>query len=121
MFSNSETATLEEIITEYVDAVMAYDPALLAGDSAGATAAYERVAVCSRELRRRGLDAQKALLPLLGHQIFRVRLCAATDALEFAPEIAEAELAKLASSNDLVGLDASTILREWREGRLKGT
>ena len=80
---------------------------------------YDIVWECSIELRRRGPEAQQALLPLLKHTSPDVRVCAAKDALDFAPELGVAELERLARSDFICGVKAQLILREWRRGTLK--
>jgi hypothetical protein len=119
MTRSTDDRTVDEIISDYIRAASAHEPAILAGNAEAAVSAYDTVAACADELRFRGLDAQKALLLLLEHKNLRVQLCAATDALESAPALAETKLLSLSHSASLVGLDASAILREWQKGNVK--
>lgn len=87
------------------------------GDIAAANKAYELVNVFSKELSRRGLEAHKALLPLLRSDDPGVRTCAAKDALEFAPEIAQTELEKLIEGKFDCSIHAYLILDSWKNGK----
>ncbi len=72
-----------------------------------------------RELKRRGADAQRALLPLLDHDSPDVRLNAASLALEFAASQAEAVLESLRHLHGLIAYEASGVLKEWKNGSLR--
>jgi len=119
MENDLETKTIHEIVSIYANDAAAHRDAIIHGDSDAANAAYDRVWRCSKELKKRGPNAQMALLPLLNDNNPDVRLCAATDALAFAPELGFAELERLANSNFICGSKAQIILREWRRGKLK--
>ena len=80
---------------------------------------YRILAKALEQLRCRGPDAQLALLGLLDDPDPSVRGWAARDALEFAPQQAEACLAELAKLPGLIGFDAEMVLKEWRAGRLR--
>ncbi len=71
------------------------------------------------ELRHRGLESQRALLPLLKDSNPGVRLWSASHVLEFSPSDGECVLEDLIPTGKLLGLCAQTTLEEWREGRLK--
>lgn len=74
----------------------------------------------SFELRRRGPEAQSALLKLLGDERGEVRSWAATHAPEFAPDRAEVVLGEIASGPEsLEQFEARLVLEEWRAGRLR--
>ena len=105
-------ASLETLLDEYQQAASAHGRAILDGDHEAANRRYEVVADCSRELKRRGGNAQKALLSLLQSSDPEIRYCAAVDALDFAPEEGEQELRKLVQTNAVCGLNAYAILKQ---------
>ena len=71
------------------------------------------------ELRRRGEESQRALLPLLADKDPGVRLWAGTHALEFAPRSAVPVLKALDSVDGFYGITASISLDMWRSGKLR--
>lgn len=83
-------------------------------------AAANCVASVYRQLRSRGLESQRALLPLLAHPSLKVRQWAAAHALQFAPEAGVPVLSEMAKDKvSLYGFEAEITLREWRAGRLR--
>ena len=89
-------------------------------DTKAQNAAADCVAGIYRELRSRGLESQQALLPLLDHPSIKVRGWAGAHALEFAPDIGEEALNKIAAGDvSLHEFEAKITLREWRAGRLR--
>jgi hypothetical protein len=114
-----EVTSVAEVVAAYENAVKANGLAIMNGDTDAANAAYDFVWLCSKELKKRGPDTQRALLALLDNNDPQVRLCAAKDALEFAPDMGQQELEKLAKSNFIWALDAKLILREWKRGTRK--
>ena len=114
-----KSATIPEINAKYEIEVIANGLARMNGDAHAANAAYDFVWLCSKELKSRGPDAQRSLLPLLNHDDPQVRLCAAKDALDFAPDLGLGELEQLARSKFVWALDAQLILSEWKQGTLK--
>jgi hypothetical protein len=117
--SELEAAPSEKLIEEYQKAATAHGQAILNSDHEAANKHYEVVAACSRELKRRGADAQRLLLPLLNSSDPEIRFCAAVDALEFAPELGEEELKKLAESEAICGLNAYAILKQRGKTTMK--
>jgi Domain of unknown function (DUF2019) len=71
------------------------------------------------ELKSRGIDAQRMLLPLIGHADPDVRFNAAALALEFAPALAEPVLESLKQLHGFVGYEAKLTLEMWAEGELE--
>lgn len=89
-----------------------------AGDCRAANRAHDGLAATYRELRRRGLDAQRALLPLLEHEEPSVQCWAAAHAFELAPAAGERVLGRCERSfPGPTALDAQMTLAEWRAGR----
>jgi HEAT repeat protein len=71
-----------------------------------------------RELRERGIEAQRQLLPLLESENSYVRLEAACAALAFASELAVPVLEDLAFVEwGLIRFNAGMTLKCWREGK----
>ncbi len=85
-----------------------------------ANEAHEVIAATYRELRRIGIDAQRALLPLLDDPDAGVRLWASSHALEFSPSDAERVLTVLENMpKSFVGISAKITLQQWRQGKLR--
>ncbi len=108
------------LVNRYADSAAAHGRATEAGDHETANAAHEALARVYRELRRRGTEAQRTLLPLLEHDDPGVRVWAGAHALEFAPAQGERALTRIAEiPKSLVGFSAEVTLQEWRAGRLR--
>jgi hypothetical protein len=111
---------VDGIVEIYAAAAAHHFGATHHGDSHGAKLAFDTVAAAYRELRARGIDAQRALLPLLNHENPAVRLAAGAHALEFAPEAGEPALTELAAEDETsVAFDAEMTLEVWRDGELR--
>jgi Domain of unknown function (DUF2019) len=111
-------ADIEELTTAYAKAASEHGAATAAGNPDRANECHDMVASVYRELRARGPDAQRALLPLIGYADDAVRYWAASHALEFAPDQGEPVLAELARSRGLSAFNAKMTLREWQKGNL---
>jgi len=108
------------LIEMYATAAATHGEATESGDYKTGNRHYRIVESVYRELRSRGLEAQRALLPLLARAEPGVRGWAAAHALEFAPTEGEPVLAALAAVKaSLVGLSAEMTLKEWRRGTLR--
>src|SRR5438105_3206183 len=90
-------ASISELVAEYERAASAHGVATRTGDRTMSNRAHHRLSSVYRILRERGLDAQKALLPLLDNVDPAVRLWAGAHALEFAPDQGRETLAILES------------------------
>ena len=116
-FSSME---VDGIVDVYVAAAAHHYGATQHGDAKGAKLAFDTVAAAYRELRVRGPEAQRALLPLLRHENPAVRLAAGAHALEFAPEEGGPALTELAEEDETsVAFDAEMTLELWRGGELR--
>jgi hypothetical protein len=113
-----EDLSVQEIVDVYVVAAAKHARATEAGDYKAANEAHDVIAPGYRELRTRGLQAQRALLPLLEHPDPGVRGWAAAHGLEFAPDQAEPTLEALAGVDGLGGSSAKMTLQVWRKGDL---
>ncbi|MBN9682540.1 MULTISPECIES: DUF2019 domain-containing protein [unclassified Corallococcus] len=113
-------ASIHELTAAFAKAAELHGQASVEGKHRSANAQYDKLIATSRELRARGEDGRSALTGLLEDSNPRVRLWAASHALEFAPALAEAELERLAQGPaGVVRLDAEMTLSEWRAGNLK--
>jgi len=111
--------SLDELLAAYRDAATTHGTAMKSGDYKAGNKAADLIAAIYSELRRRGEDAQRALLPLLRDDNPNVRGWAASHALEFAPVEGEAVLRSMSTLGGLTGLSAKTTLSEWEKGRLR--
>ncbi|NBC45912.1 DUF2019 domain-containing protein [Corallococcus exiguus] len=110
------------LVRTYVEAAELHGQASVEGKHRAANTQYARLITAWRELRAQGKDGRSALTGLLQDSNPRVRLWAASHALEFAPVLAEAELERLAlGPAGVVRLDAEMTLSEWRAGNMKFT
>jgi hypothetical protein len=112
-------ASLDELLAAYKDAARTHAAATESGDYKAGNKAADLLAAIYSELRRRGEDAQRALLPFLGDDDPGVRGWSASHALEFAPAEGEPVLRAMISLGGVFGLDAKTTLDEWEKGRLQ--
>ena len=115
-----EEEQLESLVHRYTEAAKAHGQATENGDYEKANEAHDVIASAYRELRRRGLDAQRALLALLDHSDPGVRSWSAAHALEFSPAEGERVLSRMENiPKSLVSFSAKMTLRQWREGKLR--
>jgi len=116
---NVERADVNTLVATYRAAAVSHGIATANGDYRSANRHHDMIAGIYRELRRRGDEARKDLLPLLNDMNPHVRAWAAAHALEFAPDHGEPVLRRLASAGGIVGLNAEMTLNEWSNGSLK--
>ncbi|OJT22044.1 hypothetical protein BO221_25225 [Archangium sp. Cb G35] len=91
-----------------------------AGKSKDGNRMFDLLVAIRRELRARGLDAQRQLLGLIDDPEPGTRCWAAVSVLEFAPGEGERVLAELAKLPDsLVGFSAEMTLEQWKAGTFK--
>jgi len=111
------SATVNQLLSLYVDAASAHLRASKQGDHKRANPQHDIVAAAYRELRERGEEA--ALLPLLAHADPGVRSWAGAHALEFSPRAGEKVLEELTAEPGPVGFNAQMTLETWRGGELR--
>ncbi|QRK06782.1 DUF2019 domain-containing protein [Archangium violaceum] len=81
---------------------------------------FDLLVAIHRELRVRGIEAQRQLLVLLDDPDLGTRCWAATAVMEFAPTEGEWVLVDLArNAGGVVGFSAEWTLKEWKAGTLK--
>jgi hypothetical protein len=118
--SNFSELDVDRIVEMYAAAASHHRHATAHGDGGSAKMAFDDIAAAYRELRVRGPEAQRALLPLLEHDDPAVRLAAGAHALEFAPEDGEPALTTLAATDETsIAFDAQMTLEVWRGGELQ--
>jgi len=94
--------------------------AIYAGKPKDGNRMFDLLVAMERELRARGIEAQRQLLKLLDDPDPGTRCWAAASALEFAPSEGERVLTELAQPpNGLVGFSAERTLEQWRAGTFK--
>lgn len=109
-------ASDDDLVGTYAEAAEKADDI---SDRRSQNAAARCILAIRKELQSRGIQSERALLPLLDHPHAGVRLWAARGVLEFDREPAEATLTAIAESDKtLRGFTAQITLREWRAGRL---
>jgi hypothetical protein len=117
MVHMEDTASL---VKRYADAARRHGEATEIGDHSAANAAHDVISSTYRELRNRGVDAQRALLPLLKDPSVGVRLWAASHALEFSPDDGEPVLSSIESMpQSFNAFSAKMTLQQWRQGNLR--
>jgi hypothetical protein len=114
-----ENSDVETLIRDYREAAAAQWASIFAGKAKAAQKHSERVVRIYSELRRRGDDARRGLLPLLDDDDPGVRVWAAAHALEFDPNKAEPVLTDLSEQRrGPTATIASYTLQQWRDGTL---
>lgn len=94
--------------------------AIDAGRTKDGNRMFDLLVAIRRELRARGLDAQRQLLSLFDDPDPGTRCWAAVSVLEFDPSEGERVLAELAKLPDsLVGFSAEMTLEQWKAGTFK--
>ena len=112
-------AELEELIKAYSEAAKIQGESTENGDYKTGNKASDLLSAIYAELKRRGHDAQAALLPLLHNDDPGIRLWAASHAMEFSPSEGKPVLKALIPIGKFLGLCAKTTLSEWKKGNLK--
>jgi len=84
---NTKTET-QNLVQLFANAASERSLALRGADSKKANSLYRLMASLYNEIKNRGVDAQRQILPLLNHENPHVRVSAATRALEFDPQVA---------------------------------
>lgn len=92
-------------------------PAIHAGKPREANRMYDLLVAIERELKARGIEAQRQLLKLLDDPDPGTRCWAAGSVLEFAPGEGERVLTDIARHvTGLVGFSAERTLEQWKAG-----
>ena len=92
-------------------------PAIHAGKPREANRMYDLLVAIEKELKARGIEAQRQMLKLLDDPDPGTRCWAAGSVLEFAPREGERVLTDIAEHVDgLVGFSAERTLEQWKAG-----
>jgi hypothetical protein len=83
-----------------------------------ANARFDKMAKIYIELRRRGAEAQRQLLPLLRSDNPHVRFWAASYALDFEPAQGIQSIRFLEKEPGTLGASAKMTIRQWQKGDL---
>ena len=112
--------TTKDLVQMFVTAASEQGRFVEACDPRRANIRYEQMAKIYSELRDRGRDAQRKLLPILESSDPYVRLNAAVFALDFDPESAVPVLEEISEKETgELRVDARMTLKVWREGKLR--
>ena len=111
------TPTSDTALASYRDAACAHGAATLVGDSDRANRAAKMIREMYLELAQ--LDQLERLRELLVDDDPSTRSWSASHLLHTWPREAEPVLRELAKREDILGLNASMALHEWKGGRLK--
>jgi hypothetical protein len=114
-----EKCSTAELVRLYESAACAHGQANACGDFGAGNPSADTVAAIFREIRTRGLEHQRMLLPLLLSRDNGVRAWAAAHALEFEPGQGEAILCDIAKLEGIEGFNARMTLKVWRESKLR--
>lgn len=113
-------ASLEALLEAYRSAAKKHRAASLVDDWRTGNPQATIVFAIYREIRRRGIEAQRALLALINDKDPGVQLWAAAHSMEFDPDRGIPVLEKLAKTEPWPeNFDAKTTLELWRKGELK--
>jgi hypothetical protein len=115
---NLRKADIPTLVRTYREAAISHRDAQLTDPKTANRNAKLAVSIY-KELRARGPEAQRALIPLVHDEDVRVRSWAAVDALEFAPGEALPVLEELDKRERVIGLSASIALKNWKTGQFK--
>lgn len=88
----------EELVSRFVEIAIRQDQAIFRDDNAAFNRLFDRMDAVEQELKRRGGDQRRALMPLYSHPNMQVRLMAAKSTLAAAPEQARRMLEAIADS-----------------------
>jgi hypothetical protein len=79
--ANSENESVQELVTRFRDLALDQEVSLLDSDVDKFNQLYDELELIDQELRRRGIEARRALLTLLDDENCRVRYTAAVRSL----------------------------------------
>jgi hypothetical protein len=119
---NTNLTKLDEsaLVAQFKDYALRTASVLLDSDVGAANRLYDQIEAIDAELRSRGTDARRALLPLLDDQDLRVRYEAAVRLLNVDRQKALLALKEVQRSHRMpVAAEASFALRNLAEGVFK--
>jgi hypothetical protein len=113
------TLSIQSLVERYTECAIARRIAIDDSNPTLGNHHFDEMTRAYVELKSRGLDAQRALLPLLDHNDANLRLDAAVLALEFAPHLAVPVFRALAPLPGMLAYRADHALRRWEKGELE--
>src|SRR5262249_16368871 len=109
----------EELVELYKRAASEHGQTNARRDYTAGNPAADQIVAIYHEIRSRGIEHQRKLLPLLLSEDRGVREWAAAHSLEFEPRQGEAVLSELEKMEGMEGFSARMTLKTWREGKLR--
>jgi hypothetical protein len=116
---NYRSYSTEELVRLYEQAASAHGHANARGNYRSGNPEADKIVEIYREIKSRGAEHQKMLLPLLLSDNIGVCGWAGGHALEFAPRQGEAILVEIAKGQGIVSFVARMTLEVWRKGELR--
>ena len=114
--------SVEQLVGIYEGVSVEEFDALELGDMPSVRKLFSKLESVDQEIRARGIEARRKMLPLLNHRNPQVRINAAKALLAIAPEEARSALELLASRGPSIQrLDAKMCIRHLEEGVFKPT
>jgi hypothetical protein len=93
-----EEMTVDELVDRFAEIGVAEDQALLCGEHKKFNRLFTQMNEVDQELRRRGLEARRALIQLFDHPNMQARLQAAKWSLGVAPDVARKVIEEIPAS-----------------------
>jgi len=110
---------VDAILARYRSAAVRHGEGTVGGNHIKANDAHFQLNEAFKALCARGPDAEARLLELLDDDIASVRLWAAAHCLELNEARAKSVLAAMARERGPSRFDASMVLQEWCDGKLR--
>lgn len=115
-----KSLTTEGLVEEFRTLSAGHGHDIEEGKPKAANRKYDALITIRKELRARGMEADRHLLGLLDDPEPGTRYWAASSVLDFAPKEAERVLSELANlPKSLVGFTAELTLQQWKAGIFK--
>lgn len=120
--SKLDSMSIEQLVQRFVEIGVSQDDALLRENTADYNRLFDRMQDVVQELKRRDGDQRRALIALLEHPNFQVRLKAAKATLAIAPQAARQTLEGIRTANwQPQSMDAGMTLWNLERGVFKPT
>ena len=122
MTSEFAVLSIEQLVGIYEGVSVEEFDALELGDMPSVRKLFSKLKSVDQEIRARGIEARRKMLPLLNHRNPQVRINAAKALLAIAPQEARSALELLAFRGPSIQrLDARMCIRHLEEGVFKPT
>jgi ParB-like chromosome segregation protein Spo0J len=118
--SKLESMSIDQLVQRFVEIGIAQDDASLRENISQYNRLFDRMQDVVQELKRRDGDQRRALIALLEHPNFQVRLKAAMATLAIVPRAARQTLETIRAANwQPQSMDAGMTLRDLDRGTFK--